>query len=110
MVTRECAQKGLFVRLVVPQFFCARDRLAFAGNSVAVGLVMKKPSLDLVFARLKVMDNTMGSSETESGVNRLLARRSVRLAIIWVGWTLVGLFFTSQILVSYAYMEKLHPV
>ena len=56
------------------------------------------------------MDDTIGSAETESGVNHLLARRSVRLAIIWIGWTLVGLFFTSQILVSTAYMEKRIPV
>jgi two-component system, LytTR family, sensor kinase len=55
------------------------------------------------------MDNTIGSSETESSVNRLLERRSVRLAIIWIGWTLVGLFFTSQILVSYAYMKNSIP-
>ena len=55
------------------------------------------------------MDNTIASSETESGVNRLLARRSVRLAVIWAGWTLVGLFFTSQILLSTAYMEKSIP-
>lgn len=56
------------------------------------------------------MDNTMESSETESGVKRLLARRSGRLAVIWAGWTLVGLFFTSQILVSYAYMKNSIPV
>src|ERR1700687_2698885 len=58
------------------------------------------------------MDNTIGSaeSESESRVNRLLERRSVRLAIIWIGWTLVGLFFTSQILVSYSYMEKPIPI
>jgi len=55
------------------------------------------------------MDNTVGSEETQSGVNRLLARRFVRVAIIWIGWTLVGLFFTSQILVSYSYMEKSIP-
>lgn len=52
------------------------------------------------------MDNTIGLSETESRVNRLLAWRSVRLAVIWAGWTLVGLFFTSQILVSYARMKN----
>ena len=56
------------------------------------------------------MDDTIGSSETESEVNGLLARRSVRLAVIWAGWTLVGLFFTSQILVSYAYMKSSIPV
>src|SRR5882672_1062237 len=55
---------------------------------------------------LNDMDNTIGSQETESRVNRFFEFRSVRLAIIWIGWTLVGLFFTSQILVSTAYMEK----
>jgi two-component system LytT family sensor kinase len=56
------------------------------------------------------MDNTIAASETESKVNRLLALRSIRLAVIWVGWTLVGLFFTSQILVSYAYMKNSIPL
>jgi hypothetical protein len=55
------------------------------------------------------MDNKIGSPETESLISRLLARRSVRIATIWVGWTLVGLFFTSQILVSYSYMDKPIP-
>jgi two-component system LytT family sensor kinase len=56
------------------------------------------------------MDNTIAASETESGVNRLFSRRSVRLGVIWAGWTLVGFFFTSQILVSYAYMKNSIPI
>lgn len=55
------------------------------------------------------MDNTIEVSQTESGISRLLERRSVRLAIIWAGWTMVGLFFTSQVLVSYAYMKSSIP-
>jgi len=55
------------------------------------------------------MDHTIGANETESRLTRLLARRSGRLAVIWVGWTLVGLFFTSQILVSYARMKNPIP-
>ena len=72
-------------------------------------MLVQPSSFDLVFARLKVMDNKIGSPETESALSRLLARRSVRIATIWVGWTLVGLFFTSQILVSYSYMDKPIP-
>jgi len=69
----------------------------------------KLSSADLVFTGVEDMDNTIGASETESGISRLLERRSVRLAVIWAGWTLVGLFFTSQILVSYAYMKNSIP-
>jgi LytS/YehU family sensor histidine kinase len=56
------------------------------------------------------METTIGLEQTDSGVNRLLGRRSVRLAMIWVGWTLVGLFFTSQVLVSYLYMKNSIPL
>ena len=56
------------------------------------------------------MNKTIGSSETESRTKRLLARRSVRLALIWGVWTLVGLFFTSQALVYEVYMEKRPPL
>ncbi len=56
------------------------------------------------------MNKTIGFSETESVTGRLLTRRSVRLALIWGVWTLVGLFFTSQVLVYGVYMEKRPPL
>jgi sensor histidine kinase YesM len=56
------------------------------------------------------MDNTIASSETESTSQRLLRHRLVRLALIWVVWTLVGLFFSSQIIFSSIYMEKQMPL
>src|SRR6267142_3268571 len=56
------------------------------------------------------MDNIIGSSETESAAQRLLEHGLVRLALIWVVWTLVGLFFSSQIIFSSIYMEKQMPL
>jgi two-component system LytT family sensor kinase len=56
------------------------------------------------------MDKTTGDSETGPLTGRLLARRSLRVALIWVVWTLVGLFFTSQVLVYGIYMEKRPPL
>src|SRR6267143_1464241 len=56
------------------------------------------------------MDNIIGSSETESRSQRLLEHGLVRLALIWVVWTLVGLFFSSQIIFSSIYMEKQMPL
>jgi len=56
------------------------------------------------------MDNIIGSSETESATQRLLEHGLVRLALIWVVWTLVGLFFSSQIIFSSIYMEKQMPL
>jgi two-component system, LytTR family, sensor kinase len=56
------------------------------------------------------MDEIVDYSETQSRIGRLLERRWFRLAAIWGAWTLVGLFFTSQILVSSAYMEKRPPL
>ena len=56
------------------------------------------------------MNKIIGSSKTVPVTGRLLARRSVRLGLIWVVWTLVGLFFTSQYLVYGIYMEKRPPL
>src|SRR5258705_2715760 len=52
------------------------------------------------------MNDTLDYSETPSHLRRLLTRRWFRLALIWGAWTLVGLFFTSQIFVYSVYMEK----
>jgi sensor histidine kinase YesM len=53
---------------------------------------------------MTIMNDTY--AEAPSNLARLLKRRWFRLAMIWGVWTLVGLFFTSQIFVSSAYMEK----
>ena len=52
------------------------------------------------------MNDTLDYSETPSRLRSLLTRRWFRLALIWGVWTLVGLFFTSQIFVNTVYMEK----
>ena len=56
------------------------------------------------------MNDTLDYSETPSHLRRLLTRRWFRLALIWGVWTLVGLFFTSQIFVYSVYMEKRPPL
>lgn len=56
------------------------------------------------------MIDTPQSSETPSKFAILLKHFWFRQALIWVGWTLVGLFFTSQVLVQEAYMEKAPPL
>jgi len=56
------------------------------------------------------MDEIVDYSETQSRIGHLLERRWFRITAIWGAWTLVGLFFTSQILVSSAYMEKRPPL
>src|SRR5437870_30232 len=68
---------------------------------------MKPSSLLSRFIRLTAMEQII---ETESLTGRLLARRSVRLVLIWGVWTLVGLFFTGQVLVYGVYMEKRPPL
>jgi two-component system LytT family sensor kinase len=55
---------------------------------------------------MTIMNDTPDYAEAPSNLARLLKRRWFRLAMIWGVWTLVGLFFTSQIFVSSAYMEK----
>jgi two-component system LytT family sensor kinase len=55
---------------------------------------------------MTIMNDTFDYSEAPSNLTRLLKHRWFRLAMIWGVWTLVGLFFTSQIFVSTAYMEK----
>jgi two-component system LytT family sensor kinase len=55
---------------------------------------------------MTIMNDTPDYAEAPSNFARLLKRRWFRLAMIWGVWTLVGLFFTSQIFVSSAYMEK----
>jgi len=55
---------------------------------------------------MTIMNDTPDYAEAPSNLARLLKRRWFRLAMIWGVWTLVGLFFTSQIFVSTAYMEK----
>src|SRR5882724_3235835 len=56
------------------------------------------------------MNDTLDYSETPSRLRSLLTRRWFRLALIWGVWTLVGLFFTSQIFVYSVYMEKRPPL
>ena len=55
---------------------------------------------------MTITDDTLDSAEASSSVARLLKLWWFRLALIWGAWTLVGLFFTSQIFVQTAYMEK----
>jgi len=55
---------------------------------------------------MTIMDDTLDHAEAPSNLTRFLELRWFRLAMIWGIWTLVGLFFTSQIFVSTAYMEK----
>src|SRR5258705_11046107 len=56
------------------------------------------------------MDDKDNCFESESSMPGALSNRWVRLAMIWVAWTLVGLFFTSQVVVSTMYMEKRPPL
>src|SRR5258708_25036469 len=68
------------------------------------------PSSISFASALADMNRTTGYSKIGPVTGRLLARRSVRLALIWVVWTLVGLFFTGQVLVYGIYMEKRPPL
>ena len=55
---------------------------------------------------MTILNDTLDYGEAPSKFARLLKHGWFRLAMIWGVWTLVGLFFTSQIFVSTAYMEK----
>lgn len=56
------------------------------------------------------MDSTIDFPITPSRAGQLLQRPLVRIAIIFGAWTLVGLFFTSQVLFNSIYMEKRMPL
>ncbi len=56
------------------------------------------------------MNDSLDYSGAPSRLARLLDFLWFRLAMIWGIWTLVGLFFTSQIFVSTIYMEKRPPL
>jgi len=56
------------------------------------------------------MDSTLKFPGTPSRAGQLLQRPLVRFGLIFVGWTLVGLFFTSQVLFNSIYMEKRMPI
>lgn len=55
------------------------------------------------------MDSTLEFPTASSRAGRLLSRPVVRLGLIFLAWTLVGLFFTSQVLFNSIYMEKRMP-
>ncbi len=55
------------------------------------------------------MDEVNIHLEVQSPTERLLRRRSVRLGLIWGGWTIVGLFFTSQAIVQTMSMVERYP-
>ena len=56
------------------------------------------------------MDSTIEFPTTPSKAAQLLKRPLVRVALIFGGWTIVGLFFTSQVLFNSIYMERRMPV
>jgi two-component system, LytTR family, sensor kinase len=56
------------------------------------------------------MNSTLEFPATPSRAGQLLQRRLVRYGLIFVGWTLVGLFFSSQVLFNSIYMEKRMPL
>src|SRR5215472_9892660 len=55
------------------------------------------------------MNENRDSLAAQSRLMRALARRPVRIAIIWAGWTLIGCFFAGQMLVAQFYMNKRLP-
>jgi len=56
------------------------------------------------------MDSMLEFPMPLSKTGQLLQSRLVRYALIFVVWTLVGLFFTSQVLFNSIYMEKRMPL
>jgi two-component system LytT family sensor kinase len=55
------------------------------------------------------MENSFDIPEQPSRWVQLLRRPLVRFGLIFVAWTVVGLFFTSQVLFNSIYMEKRMP-
>ncbi|HXD30931.1 MAG TPA: histidine kinase [Pyrinomonadaceae bacterium] len=55
------------------------------------------------------MENSFENFEQPSRALLLWKRPLVRIAAIWIAWTLIGLFFTSQVLFNSIYMEKRMP-
>jgi two-component system, LytTR family, sensor kinase len=55
------------------------------------------------------MDTTLEIPDPPSRAIRLLRRPVVRFGLILIGWTLIGLFFTSQVLFNSLYMDKRMP-
>jgi two-component system LytT family sensor kinase len=56
------------------------------------------------------MDSTIEFPNTSTRAGQLLQRTAIRFALIFGVWTLVGLFFTSQVLFNSIYMEKRMPL
>jgi two-component system LytT family sensor kinase len=56
------------------------------------------------------MDSTIDFPTNSTRAGQLLQRTVVRFALIFGTWTLVGLFFTSQVLFNSIYMEKRMPL
>ena len=56
------------------------------------------------------MNQIDNCEENQSNALRFLERRWIRIAIIWTGWTIVGLFFTSQMLLMQLYMKERPPL
>jgi two-component system, LytTR family, sensor kinase len=56
------------------------------------------------------MDSTIDSLDSPFRADRVFGPWFVRLGLIWGVWTLVGLFFTSQVLFASIYMEKRMPL
>src|SRR6185295_14964330 len=55
------------------------------------------------------MENSFEITEQPSRALQLAQRPLVRLGLIFLAWTLVGLFFASQVLFNSIYMEKRLP-